>query len=399
MLLWMLADTKPGKSLITCSVISTSTSTNSCCRSGATVNTLIKVHRLLLAVIVDIFFYLLHMKKLLFALSLLLSRTGWPPRRRPALCSWRTDPIAQRPDAADFKLDNVAWLQLASQFKGAAEANRAGADQLTRVNPLGFGDIRDNLLYPPHQIRAGAARPLFAVHARDHTQVMDIHFIGSGNPGAKSGGKVFPFSRTQSAGALFALDIARAKVVVDRYAEKMRAGNIGREIIAVAPNHEAQLQFVVHILRVIGPRHLLFVADDAETIAFVIHWHLVVHIGDRALLPDEKSVTQVLLECQAIAHHRRIKRREPFDSVDGKDRIFDESGIQAGLRGFEKAGACPDGGAHAGRKKRRRKPLRRFGGRATAQEPVIFHRSQVEHLVALRQYRHQSRHCLIRSEG
>src|SRR5579883_2029858 len=140
--------------------------------------------------------------------------------------------------------------------------------------------------------------------------MMHIQFVRRCDPGAERGGEIFALRRTKHTLHLVHLDIAGAEIVEDGDAKEEASGLFRREVFARATDDKAKFQFVVHALRIVRPRDLLLMSDERQGVALVVDGHFVVLFW-HARQNFRKGIEQVSLECQTIAHHRRIKRGEP----------------------------------------------------------------------------------------
>src|SRR5450432_1701385 len=109
-----------------------------------------------------------------------------------------------------------------------------------------------------------AARPFFAVHPRNHRQIVGIGDLVRGyQPRTHdiSGVKILALGRSQLSRHLLHLCVARTDVVEDTIAENMRARVLAPNVLPALPEKCAEFELVVQLLAVAWPEHVLAGSD------------------------------------------------------------------------------------------------------------------------------------------
>src|SRR3954470_11265716 len=98
---------------------------------------------------------------------------------RSALRSESTDGIPQDADPFHFKLDDVARLEPppVAQLEDATAPDRSRAEHVARQQPGVACGMRNDRLPRVVHVPEFAARPFFAVHARDHRRAAAVELV------------------------------------------------------------------------------------------------------------------------------------------------------------------------------------------------------------------------------
>src|SRR5881398_520909 len=109
------------------------------------------------------------------------------------------DGVAEDPDAFDLELDHVAGLEPAAVavLQDAPRPDGARPEHVARVEPRVARGLLDELR--PREVHLGhiAARPLLAVHPRDHRARRPVEFVDGDDRGTDARSEVLALCRPQ----------------------------------------------------------------------------------------------------------------------------------------------------------------------------------------------------------
>src|SRR5947209_18065324 len=142
----------------------------------------------------------------------------WSPGGRP----WLTEGVDEAAETGRRQLDAIARRQLPAELVAGAVGQGAGADELTRNDPLACGRVREDFGDRPPDVACRSAGPLDAVDLGDHLQVRRVELIDRSDPRSHRSREILALRWPEAARQLSAQQVAAAQIVEQGHTEKAR---------------------------------------------------------------------------------------------------------------------------------------------------------------------------------